>query len=73
MIQDDYYSNNAQCCRTLAKRAHTQPGRDLFIELARRWDELIAEKEFQARLARLTANNAGTGQTKSQRLLVPEH
>lgn len=60
MIQDDYYSNNAQSCRALAKRARTQHARDLFIALARRWDELIAEREFQARLAELTVHNSGT-------------
>jgi len=50
MIQADFYTSHAQRCRALAKQARSQCAKDLFIELARRWDELTADKEFLKRL-----------------------
>lgn len=67
MNSDKFYSHNARRCRTLAQRARTEYGRDLLIELARRWDELIADKDFLARLPE-RLDNAEIGQTKFQPL-----
>lgn len=72
MSPHEVYSNHAKHCRTLAQLAHTEHGRDLFIELAKRWDELVSEDKFMARLPPCP-NHAKIYEADFEALSSPEH
>lgn len=64
----DFYRDHAQRCWRLAKRARTEYSRDLLIELAKYWNDLLADEEFLARFP-TRSNDTEIALAKSQATL----